>query len=397
MPRNERLQRVDRLPDNDRSERLDQRRDFIRNLLFVASRLIDDKHEALGGDAGLLGPPIENVGECPDHQGFFRRYRNGMIYFNPQSGTHEVHGAILDKWASLGFERSFLGYPVTDETGTPDGVGRFNRFQNGMIYWTPGTQAHEIHGDILSRWSDLGFERSYLGYPISDEVEYGDPDGGRASFFERGGIYWWPDIGPVDLRDVVVHYTGLVCFKETVSDQLSNSDEPYAVIGVTSPDGSASFRSRIYDDVDSGESRPDLMEVYRGKPKGLALSVLLMEHDDDDPDKYKAAMQVGVGAAATGVTALIAMIPVAGPVLATGAGALLATVVPKVSQSLSDLLDLQDDKLGQTTLAVSAKQMVVLAARTVNSTTGGVGFKLQTAELTGGGSRYKVYFGVVPA
>lgn len=28
---------------------------------------------------------------------------------------HEVHGAIRDKWASLGYERGLLGYPISDE------------------------------------------------------------------------------------------------------------------------------------------------------------------------------------------------------------------------------------------------------------------------------------------
>ena len=44
--------------------------------------------------------------------------------------------------------RGFLHYPVTDETGTPDGVGRFNHFEGGSIYWTPGTGAKEVHGAI---------------------------------------------------------------------------------------------------------------------------------------------------------------------------------------------------------------------------------------------------------
>jgi uncharacterized protein with LGFP repeats len=85
--------------------------------------------------------------------------------------THEVHGAILEKYQELGAESSFLGYPVTDESGTPDGVGRFNHFQAGSIYWTPSTGAHEVHGLIRDYWSAHGWERNAaLGYPISDEL-----------------------------------------------------------------------------------------------------------------------------------------------------------------------------------------------------------------------------------
>lgn len=114
-----------------------------------------------------------------------------MIYWTRGTDAHEIHGAILEKWSSLGFERSFLGYPVEDETGTPDRVGRFNRFQGGMIYWTPETGAHEIHGAILEKWSSLGFERSFLGYPTSDESDLG-ANNARFNNFQHGQIAWSP-------------------------------------------------------------------------------------------------------------------------------------------------------------------------------------------------------------
>lgn len=83
----------------------------------------------------------------------------------------EVHGAIREKYLALGAEASILGYPLTDETTTPDTVGRFNHFQNGSIYWTPRTGAHEVHGLIRDLWSSQGWERNAsLGYPVSDEM-----------------------------------------------------------------------------------------------------------------------------------------------------------------------------------------------------------------------------------
>ncbi|PSN10248.1 hypothetical protein C7271_26285, partial [filamentous cyanobacterium CCP5] len=142
-----------------------------------------------------------------------------------------VIGAIRDKWLALGGESSFLGQPETDELTTPDGVGRFNHFQGGSIYWTPSTGAHEVHGAIRDKWAELGWERSWLGYPITDEIEF--PEGGRVSSFQHGTIYWWPDTGAIELNDVVVHYTGIVCFGE--SNELSSSDEPYVVMGLNSP------------------------------------------------------------------------------------------------------------------------------------------------------------------
>jgi hypothetical protein len=176
-----------------------------------------------------------------------------------------VHGAIRAKWAELGWERSPVGYPVSDETVAPDGFGRYNHFSNGgSIYWTPATGANVVWGDIRKRWEALGWERSYLGYPTSDEVDF--PEGGRANSFEHGGIYWWADLGAIDLRGVIVHYTGLHCFGETDWDQGSGSDEPYVIVSVTTPTSASTTRTRVYDDVDAGESRPDLIEVHRGPP-----------------------------------------------------------------------------------------------------------------------------------
>jgi uncharacterized protein with LGFP repeats len=46
--------------------------------------------------------------------------------------------------------------PLTDESPTPDGIGRFNHFQGGSIYWTPGIGAHEVHGAIRDKWASMG-------------------------------------------------------------------------------------------------------------------------------------------------------------------------------------------------------------------------------------------------
>ncbi len=150
-----------------------------------------EKWSSLGFENGL-GYPLTDVTVNSDGVGRFNRFQKGMIYWSPGTGAHEVHGEILKKWSSSGYE---LGYPLTDETHTPDGIGRFNRFQNGMIYWTPSTGAHEIHGAILDKWASFEYERSALGYPTSDETD--SIDSGRVTTFQKGLIYWWPDIGAV--------------------------------------------------------------------------------------------------------------------------------------------------------------------------------------------------------
>jgi hypothetical protein len=149
---------------------------------------IDKKYNELGGGQGFLGQPTEPEHGAPDGQGRYRHYQNGSIYWHQQSGAHEVHGSIREKWRTLGWEAGLLRYPVTDETATPDGVGRFNHFQGGSIYWHPETGAHEVHGDIRTCWAGLGWERGGLGFPVSDERNAAG--GGRSSDFQRGSIRW---------------------------------------------------------------------------------------------------------------------------------------------------------------------------------------------------------------
>jgi len=162
---------------------------------------IDVKYAQLGSSRGLLGAPKTDEQVCPDGIGHYRHYKGGSIYWHPKTGAHEVHGSICAKWASHGWERSFLGYPTTDETSTPDGIGRFNHFQHGSVYWTPETGAQEIHGAIRAKWSELGWERSSLGYPISDELAM-PGSVGRYSKFQRGLICWNPVQGAWVTKDL---------------------------------------------------------------------------------------------------------------------------------------------------------------------------------------------------
>jgi hypothetical protein len=109
--------------------------DSLRSPLITVLDPVQDKYLKLGGEQGFLGKPVAPETTAPDGVGRFRHYQGGSIYWSPTTGAHEVHGPIRNKWASLLWERSTLGYPTTDEIGTPDKVGRYNHFQGGSIYW----------------------------------------------------------------------------------------------------------------------------------------------------------------------------------------------------------------------------------------------------------------------
>lgn len=101
----------------------------------------------------------------------------------------QVYGDIGIKWQSLGGSAGPLGDARSDEADAAR-AGRFNEFQYGFIYWTPGHGAHAVYGLIGEMWDSIGREKSKCGYPISDEYGYGA--GSRRSDFEHGRILWSP-------------------------------------------------------------------------------------------------------------------------------------------------------------------------------------------------------------
>jgi len=145
----------------------------------------------LGGPGGVLSFPTSDETGTPDGVGRFNAFAgtgHSGIYWTPSTGAHAVQGAIYADWASLGYERSALGYPTTDELGTFDGIGRYNQFAGtgkSAIYWSPGTGAHAVYGAIYAKWASLNWETGPLGYPTTDES--GTFDGRYNHFAGSGG------------------------------------------------------------------------------------------------------------------------------------------------------------------------------------------------------------------
>jgi len=97
-------------------------------------------------------------------------FQGASIYWTPETGAHEVHGAIRDKWASLGWEGGALRYPISDEF--QDGIYRRTNFQHGYIGWWPqrGAQASVL----LQSWKKtrVDWVENTTGLLISAAKEY---------------------------------------------------------------------------------------------------------------------------------------------------------------------------------------------------------------------------------
>src|SRR5262249_25062067 len=75
----------------------------------------------------------------------------GTIYSSPETGTWEVYGPIFTEWQLQMGPVGRLGFPTSPPRMTPNGAGRFQNFQGGMIVWNLEDGAVTIVGGISLR------------------------------------------------------------------------------------------------------------------------------------------------------------------------------------------------------------------------------------------------------
>ncbi len=174
-------------------------RSSLWNVVPGGSAQIASTWQRLGAAEGVLGAPTTPIFALPQVEGSYQRFEEGNVYWSPRSGASAVRGAILGKWAALGYENSVLGFPTTNEGPvTKGGIGQ--QFLNGSIYFSPRTGAHEVHGSIRQKWISLGWEAGYLGLPTTDEIRL---RAGAFSAFEGGSIYFSPASGTHVVRGAI--------------------------------------------------------------------------------------------------------------------------------------------------------------------------------------------------
>jgi uncharacterized protein with LGFP repeats len=144
-----------------------------------------DAWSLTGWERGPLGYPTTDVAATPDGLGRYQHFQGGSVYWSRATGAHAVRGAVRDAWARSGWEAGSLGFPLTDVTVTPDGVGQYAHFQRGAIYSTPATGARVLGEAVLDAWASTGWEQGALGYPVSDARAV---SGGTRTDFQRGSI-----------------------------------------------------------------------------------------------------------------------------------------------------------------------------------------------------------------
>ena len=140
----------------------------------------------VGAEGGPLGYPIgaRTCGTLND--GCYQGFQNGAISWTKVTGAWETYGDVRARWRGVGAERGPRGYPVGGPVCGQLQGGCYQNFQNGAISWTPATGAWETYGVSRSYWASTGYERGVLGYPVSGPVAV---SGGAVSQrFQRGTV-----------------------------------------------------------------------------------------------------------------------------------------------------------------------------------------------------------------
>ena len=159
------------------------------------------KYNALGGKASWLGDSMSSIRQA-GNGGIYQSFQNGKIYWHRNTGAWTIRSGSVDNYyASNGYEGGYLGYPRSDERSIP-GKGVYQTFEGGQIYWTASTGTQGIRlGAMFSKYSQLGHESGYLGFPTSSEVRAKD---GVYQKFQGGNMYWRPGSAAMDMSSTFV-------------------------------------------------------------------------------------------------------------------------------------------------------------------------------------------------
>ncbi len=128
--------------------------------------------------------------------GKYSNFNGGRIYWSPRvrTGTKAgdravaVPAHIVETYDAAGSSAGPLGYPVLRHT-VIDGVGDIQAFERGVIYRRYGKPGYIVHGAILDRYKAVGFEKGW-GWPLGNEEP--TPEGGRRQAFEKVVAAWHP-------------------------------------------------------------------------------------------------------------------------------------------------------------------------------------------------------------
>lgn len=244
-----------------------------------------EKYLQLGGPTSFLLTPISDELTNPDGVGKRTQFLNGMIYWHPRTGAWSVPTHFMPMWGRTGYEQGPLGYPTSDEHGTRVPVGRKQYFEHGALLWKLN-QGVAVYGEIFKKYEQMGAENSWLGFPVADEV--GLPDGvGRMSRFENGWIYWHPATG--------AHPVNIGVFRQWQEQGYEVGSWGYPTSDGVEDPGTAMISQDFQGGRYRGWNNPaSAIGVWAGFSILPEVIRAALEYVDGDPTKLNAALREGL-------------------------------------------------------------------------------------------------------
>jgi len=160
----------------------------------IAEKKINQKYNELKKRRRDLGGKIGTIIKA-NHGAWVQVYAKGRIYSHHSVGTYEVHGSILNLYIARNefnhnprIGRREFGFPIADESKSPNGLHSMSVFEWGRIIALPGTYGGVgVSGNICAHWLGMGGGQSIFGYPINSNSRAA---GGEIVFCERGLYYF---------------------------------------------------------------------------------------------------------------------------------------------------------------------------------------------------------------
>ena len=231
---------------------------------------------------------------------------------SPTQASEPNHDSVSELYASLGGESSELGKALGDETAVQD--GSFQIFEHGRIYFTQGTGAHVVSGNVLESYLDNFGSAGKLGFPIEDAVE---TEGHATQQFEHGVIEW------VESDEVQVTVKVAEPEVDEAGDDSADADETAAPAAESSASATTSASPSASADTSSSASATPTASTTSAstsaEPSTTATSSNAVQAADTTAASSAKASTTGASttsAATPSVTASTAAAPVSTPAVA---------------------------------------------------------------------------------
>ncbi len=175
--------------------------------------------------------------------------------------------------------------------------------------------------------------------------------------------------GPVELNQVIwdalgaalsplrVKFVGFHCQRE--STEWSGSEEPQFFFGALPARATAwsESHSEIYGNVDAGQTRSADLELYSGRSTALAISIVAVEHDSDDPERIKEMIEGAYDRASEEIAAQFGAIPVVGPFVAVAVWVAYLAGKADAINGLMEIFGPEDDIVGSAEIVLTPRQL----------------------------------------